>query len=118
VNEHIAGIAAAVEASAQAFPFERVDIIEHTRSIFKARLWLAGDLYIQLYANDKYPKRSFALISCDRRIYARDFMFGRWHAHNFENPHHHDTSPEGRRETSAAEFITSAVKLAIESSLY
>ena len=43
-------------------------IVEKTKSILKARLYFAEELFVQVYVNTRKPKKSYTLILNDRRI--------------------------------------------------
>ena len=86
----------------------RLDIIEQTQSLLKARLYLTPDLFIQVYQNDRFGTTNFARIYNQQRVYARDQLDGEWHRHNADTPDAHDTSNEGRRPVTLLEFLDEA----------
>ncbi|MGQ9629715.1 MAG: hypothetical protein ACUVXI_05270 [bacterium] len=57
--------------------FPRLDIIDLSKFTLKARVYVASDIFVQVYRNDKYDTTNFVLIIGDRRIYARDEIDGR-----------------------------------------
>lgn len=81
-----------------------VHVIERGRQALKARVYISGDLFLQVYRNDRFGTTNFALILGDRRIYGRDEREGSWHKHPVEDPDAHDESDEGRREITLREF--------------
>lgn len=94
---------------------ELVHVIERGRQVIKARVYLSGGLFVQVYRNDRFGTTSFALILGGRRIYGRDEQGGSWHRHPPEDPENHDESEEGRRAVTLKEFWIEA--LGIVSSL-
>ncbi len=58
--------------------FQRLDIIDITVSILKARLIIKPDLYIQIYANVRKAKCSYILIVGNHRFYGRDMIDNEW----------------------------------------
>ena len=94
-----------IEVSRRAYII-RVEILEQTRSILKARLYLTENLFVQIYRNDRFSTISLALIADGQRIYARDELNGKWHRHALPDPELHDKSSEGSRPiTDLAEFL-------------
>ncbi|MCK5328661.1 MAG: hypothetical protein KAR36_08660 [Candidatus Latescibacteria bacterium] len=85
--------------------FLRIEVLDHTRHIIKARLYFDSDLFIQVYRNDKTDATNFLLMYGGRRIYARDEKGSVWHRHPEDRPDSHDLSPEGQREIGFREFI-------------
>ncbi len=85
--------------------FLRIEVLDHTRHIIKARLYFDSDLFIQVYRNDKTDVTNFLLMYGGRRIYARDEKWSVWHRHPVDRPDSHDFSPEGQREVGFREFI-------------
>ena len=83
----------------------RLDILDHSRSMLKARLYVSPDLFVQVYRNDRFDTTNLVLLYGGRRIYARDQLGGQWHRHEAMAPHVHDTSVEGRRSVELAEFL-------------
>lgn len=86
----------------------RLDIIDQTQSLLKARLYITPDLFIQIYQNDRFGTTNFAVIHNQQRVYARDQLDGEWHRHNADAPNAHDTSDEGRRPVTLSEFLDEA----------
>lgn len=89
-------------------------IIEKTRSILKARVYFSEELFVQIYVNTRKPKRSYALILNDRRIYGRDYVFGEWHLHPFESPDEHYESEAAKESVTIEEFIEEAFYISSE----
>lgn len=86
----------------------RLDIIEQTQSLVKARFYITPDLFIQVYRNDRFDTTNFAVIHNQQRIYARDQLGGEWHRHTFDAPDTHDRSDEGRRSVTLTVFLDEA----------
>lgn len=59
----------------------RLEVIELTPSLVKARLGISPDLFVQVYRNDRFDSTNLALIHNRRRIYGRDQLAGSWHRH-------------------------------------
>ncbi|HQU32331.1 MAG: hypothetical protein HRU72_06545 [Planctomycetia bacterium] len=89
-------------------------ILEKTKSIIKAKLYVLEGIYIQIYINAKKLKKSFALVLHDKRIFAKDYIFGQWHLHPFENPELHDETEQGRKYISIREFVERALSIIYE----
>ena len=85
--------------------FLRLDILEQTVSLLKARLIVTPQLFVQVYRNDRFDTTNLALIHDGHRIYARDQLGGRWHRHPAVAPELHDRSAEGRRAVDLPEFL-------------
>lgn len=83
----------------------RLDLLEQTPSLLKARLYIAPDLFIQVYRNDRFDTTNLVLIYNGRRLYARDQLSGKWHRHNHAFPNQHDTSPAGQKTVTLSEFL-------------
>ena len=86
----------------------RLDILDHSRSMLKARLYISPDLFVQVYRNDLYDTTNLVVLYGGRRIYARDQLGGRWHRHSAEAPDVHDTSADGSRSVELTEFLDEA----------
>lgn len=89
-------------------------IAEKTKSILKARLYFAEELFVQVYVNTRRPKRSYTLILNDRRIFGKDRIFNQWHLHPFENPDEHDESEISKKSITIEEFVEEAFFIASE----
>jgi hypothetical protein len=83
----------------------RVEVLDHSVSLIKARLHIAPDLFIQVYRNDRFDTTNFVLIHNAQRLYGRDQVCGTWHRHTVAQPAAHDASPEGRRAIDLPEFL-------------
>jgi hypothetical protein len=83
----------------------RVEILDQSISLIKARLHIAPDLFIQIYRNDRFDTTNFALIHNGQRLYARDQVGGIWHRHAIDQPAAHDVGPEGRRAVDLSQFL-------------
>jgi len=92
------------EAESRAYII-RLDILDHSRSMVKARLYISPDLFVQVYRNDCFDTTNLVLLYGGRRIYARDRLGGRWHRHQAAASDAHDISAEGRRSVELAEFL-------------
>ncbi len=89
-------------------------IIEKTKSVLKARLYFSEDIFIQIYVNIKRPKKSYALLINETRIFGKDFIFGAWHTHPFEDPLMHDDSVKSRKPITIKEFVEEATYILSE----
>jgi len=97
--------------------FARIEILDLTRSLIKARLYLRQDLFIQVYHNDRSQITNLLIVLEGQRVFARDQIRGVWHRHPFQNPAEHDTGPDGQRAVTFLEFIEEARQLLIEAKL-
>jgi hypothetical protein len=95
------------EAQSRAYIL-RLDILDHSQSMLKARLYISPDLFVQVYRNDRYDTTNLAVLYGGRRIYGRDQLGGRWHRHRAEAPDVHDTSTDESRPVELAEFLDEA----------
>ena len=95
------------EAQSRAYIL-RLDILDHSRNMLKARLVISPDLFVQVYRNDLYDTTNLVVLYGGRRLYARDQLGGRWHRHTAEEPDLHDTSADGSRSVELAEFLDEA----------
>ncbi len=84
---------------------QRVQILDHSQNLLKARLYISEELFVQVYRNNRFNTTNLALIYRNERIYARDQLGDNWHRHPNDNPNQHDTSPEGRRAIKLTEFL-------------
>lgn len=112
-----ASILAALRNLADDPLFIRIEILDLTRNLIKARQYLRQDLFIQVYRNDRSQVTNLLIVLEGQRVFARDQIRGIWHRHPFENPAEHDTSPEGQRAVTFLEFIEEARQLLIEAKL-
>lgn len=83
----------------------RLDVLDQSPTMLKARLYISPDLFVQVYRNDRFDTTNLALIHNGQRIYARDQLGGVWHRHVATTPHLHDTSAKGRRPVDLSEFL-------------
>jgi len=83
----------------------RLDVLEQSQTLLKARLYISPGLFVQVYRNDRFDTTNLVLIHNGQRIYARDQLGGVWHRHTIAAPHLHDTSAEGRRPVDLSEFL-------------
>ena len=73
------------EAQSRAYIL-RLDILDHSRNMLKARLVISPDLFVQVYRNDLYDTTNLVVLYGGHRLYARDQLGGRWHRHTAEAP--------------------------------
>jgi len=97
--------------------FQRLDILDMTPSVIKARLMIRPDLYVQIYVNLKRPKCSYALLFGTSRIYGRDMIENDWHKHPVENPEMHDCSEDPSRSISISDFVEEVEEILIQRNL-
>lgn len=82
----------------------RVEVLDHSVNLIKARLHIAPDLFVQIYRNDRFDTTNFVLIHNTQRLYGRDQVCGTWHRHTVAQPAAHDAGPEGGRAIELPEF--------------
>jgi len=92
------------EARSRAY-IRRLDALDQSQTMLKARLYISPALFVQVYRNDRFDTANLVLIHNGQRIYARDQLGGVWHRHTTAAPHLHDTSAEGRRPVDLSEFL-------------
>lgn len=90
-----------------------IKVLDWQRSILKVRLYLADDIFIQIYRNDRSNNTSFTLIFEDERLYARDEIDGIWHRHPFKNPNFHNGSLEGSKKVNLNEFYREILEILV-----
>ncbi len=83
----------------------RLDVLDQSSTMLKARLYISPELFVQVYRNDHFDTTNLVLIHNGQRVYARDQLDGVWHRHVAGDPHLHDTSAEGRRPVELSEFL-------------
>jgi hypothetical protein len=83
----------------------RLEILELTSSLIKARLIISPDLFVQVYHNDQFDSTNLVLIHNQRRIYGRDQLGGVWHRHTLSEPDAHDKSKPGQQAVTIDEFL-------------
>lgn len=83
-------------------------ILGKTKSIVKAKLYFSEDIYVQIYVNVRKLKRSYTLILNEKRIFGKDYIWGKWHLHPLEDPDYHDESEKGKESTTLKEFTEEA----------
>lgn len=83
----------------------RLEILDRSSILLKARLFVSPDLFVQIYRNDRFDTTNLSLIHNRQRIYGRDYLGGVWHRHTVDAPHLHDTSSQGRQSVSLSEFL-------------
>jgi hypothetical protein len=103
---NVAQLSAALhnEAARRAY-LRRVEILDQSANLIKARLHIAPDLFVQVYRNDRFDTTNFALIYNSQRVFARDQVGGIWHRHTTALPEAHDASLEGRRPAELPQFL-------------
>ncbi len=85
--------------------FTRLDVLDQSANILKARLYITPTLFVQIYRNDRLYTTNLILVYNGQRLYARDELNGQWHRHPDANPAHHDHTPEGQRAVVLSEFL-------------
>jgi hypothetical protein len=83
----------------------RLEVLDQSASVIKARLYISPELFIQVYRNDSFDTTNLVLIHNGQRVYARDQLGGIWHRHTPAEPHLHDIGAEGRQAATLAEFL-------------
>lgn len=91
--------------------FVRMEILDQTLSIIKARLYISPDLFVQVYRNDRFQTTNLALIHNGSRLFARDEVDSRWHRHIHTAPEEHDSSVDGQRAVELQEFLDEVEKI-------
>ena len=84
---------------------ERLEIVDQSVNIIKARLFINPEIFVQIYRNDMFNTTNFALIINRQRIYGRDQLGGIWHRHQVTNPEIHDKSIMGKKGVTLEDFI-------------
>jgi hypothetical protein len=97
--------------------FVRLEILEQTLSLIKARLYISPDLFVQIYRNDRFQTTNLVLIHNGNRLFARDEVDGHWHRHIHSAPEEHDFSVEGQRAIKLQEFLDEVEKILAELNL-
>jgi len=97
--------------------FQKMDILDITTSILKARLLIDADICIQIYENVRKPKASYTMIIGNNRFYGRDMREGFWHRHPIDDPKIHDDSEEASRSITISEFVQEVKEILIQKEL-
>ena len=92
------------ESKSRAY-FSRLEVLDQTATLFKARLYISPELFVQVYRNDRFDTTNLVLIHNGQRVYARDQLGGMWHRHITTEPDLHDTGAEGNRAVNLPEFL-------------
>lgn len=72
-----AQVAEALHAATAARSYlRRVEVLDQSLNLIKARLYISPDLFIQVYRNDRFDTTNLALIHNQQRLYARDQVDG------------------------------------------
>jgi hypothetical protein len=103
---NVANLLERLPLEAQQRPYvRRLEILEQTSSLVKARLIISPDLFVQIYRNDRFDSTNLALIHNQRRIYGRDQLGNSWHRHKMSDPEAHDRSAEGQTVVTLDDFL-------------
>lgn len=73
--------------------FHSFAVLDRTDATLTVQIYIAQDLYVQVYANAEKNKLNLALIHQSRRLYGEDAEGGIWHIHPFETPEQHKAAP-------------------------
>jgi len=101
----------------QVYPLHDIKITDIQTHVFKARLYLSEDIFVQVYRNDKNDVTSFTLIVKDKRLYGRDQIEGLWHRHPFNDPSTHNRSPQGKKAVDLRTFFNEVYEWLMRESL-
>lgn len=85
--------------------FTRVEVLDQSASLVKARLHITPGLFVQVYRNDSFDTTNLVLIHNNQRLYARDQLGGQWHRHTAAAPLQHDVTAAGRQPVTLVEFL-------------
>ena len=103
---NVADLSAQLSQEASQRPYiRRLEILEQTSSLIKARLIISSDVFIQVYRNERFDSTNLALVHNQRRIYGRDQLGGSWHRHVLADPELHDRSSSGRQAVTLEDFL-------------
>jgi len=83
----------------------RLEFLEQSTSMLKARLYVSLETFVQVYRNDRFKTTNFVLVHNAQRIYARDELDGVWHRHAADEPEKHDLSAEGQHSATLSMFL-------------
>ena len=92
----------------------RLEVLDQTTSMIKARLYVTPDLFVQVYRNDRYDTTNLALVHGSQRLYGRDQIGGQWHRHTHSAIHEHDFSDDGRKALGLTDFLNEVEGLLTE----
>jgi len=95
----------------------RLDFLDHTISMCKARLYFSLETFVQVYRNDRFNTSNFVLIHNGERIFGRDELDGLWHRHPLGDPERHDSTPEGRQPATLSNFLDEVEEILAEMDL-
>jgi hypothetical protein len=95
----------------------RLDFLDQSANLVKARLYILLETFVQVYRNDRYHTTNLVLIHNGQRVYARDELNGVWHRHPADDPERHDASPEGQRPATLSSFLDEVEMILVEMNL-
>ena len=102
----VADLLATLQSEAKRRAYIRwLDVLEHTPSLLKARLYVTSELFVQVYRNDRFDTTSLVVIHNGQRLYGRDQLGGVWHRHIQTAPDIHDISLPGQQPVTLREFL-------------
>lgn len=107
-----------IETAASQYAFiRRVVKVDQTHYSVKYRLYIAPDLFVQLYFNERSGTIGMVLVHHNQRIYGRDCEAGNWHRHPVDDPLMHDTSPSGAQSVSVGDFLAEIQDILVSNGL-
>jgi len=59
--------------------FNRLQVLDQSPTLLKARLYISAELFVQVYRNNRFDTTNLVLIHNGQRIHARDQLSGTWH---------------------------------------
>lgn len=92
----------------------RLEVLDQTANVLKARLYITPDLFVQVYRNDRYDTTNLVLVHGGQRLYGRDQIDGQWHRHTYLASGEHNSGEDGRKAVSLADFLDEVERLLAE----
>ena len=107
----------AQEAQEQIWFIRALNVAERTNATVTVRLSLTPDLFVQVFLSERSGRFSLALIGPTGRLYGRDREHGAWHRHPFEQPDHHEPTPEGISPRPIHQFLAEIEQILLDNDL-
>jgi hypothetical protein len=69
-------------------------LVDRTNVTVTIHFSLTSELFVQVFLSERSGRFSLVLVGPTGRLYGRDREHVVWHRHSFEQPDHHEPTPE------------------------
>lgn len=107
----------AVAAQDRFWFIKEMEVAERTASTLTLRFIIAAELLVQVFCSERSGRLSLALVGPSGRLYGRDLEHGVWHRHPFDDPQHHEATPEGMSSRPVTQFLAEVEELLLANDL-